>query len=224
MLIEQLLQKDKWVFILVKEKTRKYMILTEEEVGNGDTYVLGDLYIDGWEVFCDLCHTHKQAAHYMKQFFPEYTLLSHQLTPITFKEAKEFVDKYHRHHIGPQGYKFAVSVTDGEILIGVVIAGRPISRYRDDGKTLEVTRLCVKPGYKNVCSLLYSKSAKIAKEMGYKTLITYTLEEETGCSLFAAGFTLLGKNKGGSWNVKNRNRIDKHPVSAKKIWTRELII
>lgn len=223
-MVEVLSQDCAWVFILTKESTKKFMILTEEEVGDGDTYILGDLMDDAWEIFCDLCHTHKQAVKYMEKYFPEYTLMKYQIVPITFKEAKEFVDKYHRHHVAPQGYKFAVAATDGEIILGVAIAGRPVSRYRDDGKTLEVTRLCVKKGYKNLCSLLYSKVSHIAKEMGYKSLITYTLQEESGKSLLASGFNLLGSNRGGSWNSKSRRRTDKHPVMAKNIWEKYLIV
>lgn len=223
-MVEVLSQDCARVFILTIESTKKFMILTEEEVGDGDTYILGDLMDDAWEIFCDLCHTHKQAVKYMEKYFPEYTLMKYQIVPITFKEAKEFVDKYHRHHVAPQGYKFAVAATDGEIILGVAIAGRPVSRYRDDGKTLEVTRLCVKKGYKNLCSLLYSKVSHIAKEMGYKSLITYTLQEESGKSLLASGFNLLGSNRGGSWNSKSRRRTDKHPVMAKNIWEKYLIV
>jgi len=88
---------------------------------------------------------------------------------------------------------------------------------------LEVTRLCVKTGYKNLCSLLYSKVSHIAKEMGYQNLITYTLQEENGKSLLASGFTLIGNNRGGSWNSKGRRRIDKHPVTGKNIWSKCLV-
>lgn len=222
-MVEVLSQKCTWVFILTKESTKKYMILTEEEIGDGDTYVLGDLMDDGWEVFCDLCHTHKQAVKYMNDHFPEYEIMGYQIVPITFKDAKSFVDMYHRHHVAPQGYKFAVAATDGEIILGVIIAGRPVSRYRDDGKTLEVTRLCIKNGYKNLCSLLYSRVAHIAKEMGYQNLITYTLHEESGKSLLASGFIMIGSNKGGSWNSKGRRRIDKHPVTGKNVWSKCLV-
>lgn len=223
MISETFFQKCTWVYVLVKDSTKKFMILTEEEIGDGDTYVLGDLRDDGWEVFCDLCHTHKQAVKFMTDFFPEYTPMKYQIVPISFKASKAFVDKYHRHHVAPQGYKFAVAATDGEIILGVAIAGRPVSRYRDDGRTLEVTRLCVKKGYKNLCSLLYSKVTHIAKEMGYQNLITYTLKEEHGESLLAAGFILLGYNRGGSWNSKSRRRIDKHPVAGKNIWGKCLV-
>lgn len=68
-----------------------YNNLTEEEVGDGDTYILGYLMDDGWEIFCDLCHTHKQAVKYMEEYFPEYTLMKYQIAPITFKDRKSVV-------------------------------------------------------------------------------------------------------------------------------------
>ena len=39
--------------------------------------------------------------------------------------------------------------------MGVVIVGQPVSRYLDNGLTLEVNRLCT-DGTKNVCSMLYA--------------------------------------------------------------------
>lgn len=170
-MVEVLSQDCAWVFILTKESTKKFMILTEEEVGDGDTYVLGDLMDDGWEVFCDLCHTHEQAVKYMDDYFPEYALMKYQIIPITFKVAKAFIDKYHRHHVAPQGYKFAVAATDGEIILGVAIAGRPVSRYRDDGKTLEVTRLCVKRATKICVAFCIQRYLILQRKWGTRVLL-----------------------------------------------------
>lgn len=211
-----------WVNTLTNDFTKKYMLLTDEEIGNGETYILDKLMDDGWNEFCNVHHTYKAAQNFMKEFHPEYSLLKYEVIPINFKTAKEFVDQYHRHHIAPQGYKFAVAATDGKQLIGVAIAGRPISRYRDDGETLEITRCCAKAGYKNLCSLLYARVVKIASTMGYKKIITYTLESESGISLIASGFKFAGINDGGSWNTKKRPRKDKAPTCKKKIWVRKL--
>ncbi len=71
-------------------------------------------------------------------------------------------------------------------MVGVVQVGRPASRNLDDGKTVEVVRLCT-DGTKDVCSFLYAKAARIAKEMGYEKIITYILESENGSSLTDAG-------------------------------------
>jgi hypothetical protein len=67
-----------------------------------------------------------------------------QLAPIEFKYAADFVRVHHRHHTPPVGHKFSIAAMDAGELVGVVIVGRPVARCRDDGKTLEVTRLCTK--------------------------------------------------------------------------------
>jgi len=54
--------------------------------------------------------------------------------------------------------------------------------------------------------------------MGYRRLVTYTLPEEGGSSLRAAGFTLIGETGGGSWSREDRPRVDKHPTQVKLRW------
>ena len=88
------------------------------------------------------------------------------LIPLTLAQANEFVEKHHRHHRRVQGYKFSIGCESCGELVGVVIAGRPVSRHLDDGFTLEVTRLCTLGG-RNVCSFLYAAAARAAKAMGY---------------------------------------------------------
>lgn len=63
-----------------------------------------------------------------------------RLRPISLRDANEYVRQHHRHHKPVAGHKFSIGCeADGE-LVGVIIAGRPVSRYLDDGFTLEVTR------------------------------------------------------------------------------------
>ena len=113
-----------------------------------------------------------------------------RLRPISLRDANEYVRQHHRHHKPVAGHKFSIGCeADGE-LVGVIIAGRPVSRYLDDGFTLEVTRLCTN-GAKNACSFLYGAAARAAAAMGYKRIITYTLESENGASLRASGFPAL---------------------------------
>ena len=63
--------------------------------------------------------------------------MSFRVIPITLKQANSFVTANHRHHGSVAGCKFALGLSDGE-LIGVAICGRPVSRFLDDGLTLEV--------------------------------------------------------------------------------------
>lgn len=140
------------------------------------------------------------------------------LQPISYKEACDFILQHHSHHLPPQGWKFGVAVNDGENIVGVVTVGRPVARALDDGWTLEITRCCTDGTVKNVASMLYGAAWRAAKAMGYKRLITYTLETETGTSLIAAGFKEIYKTSGGSWSCKSRPRIDKHPLGVKTLW------
>jgi hypothetical protein len=113
------------------------------------------------------------------------------------------------------------AVDDTGKLRGVVITGRPVARMLDDGHTAEVTRLCP-DGVKTGCSFLYGAAARVARAMGYETIITYILESEDGASLRASGWTLAGIRGGGSWNRPNRKRIDKAPICRKKLYYRDL--
>ena len=131
-----------------------------------------------------------------------------KVIPITLKQANSFVTANHRHHSSVAGCKFALGLTDGE-LIGVAICGRPVSRFLDDGKTLEVVRLCT-DGTPNACSFLYSRAVRIAKIMGYERVITYTLESENGASLKASGFVLDGITNGAYGVAPADQEIQKH--------------
>lgn len=129
-----------------------------------------------------------------------------ELVPISLKDANEFVSLHHRHHKPVVGHKFSVAAKKGGKIVGVAIVGRPVARGLDNGRTLEVTRLCT-DGTKNACSFLYSKCAKIAKDMGYSKIVTYSLESEHGSSLRASGWTLEEAGVGGgSWDTPGRRR------------------
>lgn len=119
-----------------------------------------------------------------------------EIRPISLKDANNYVEENHRHHRKATGHKFSLGVWSGDTLHGVAIVGRPLSRFLDDGETLEVLRLCTDGTY-NACSILYARCAKIAKDMGYKKIITYILEEEAGTSVRASGWSLEADSVGG---------------------------
>lgn len=54
--------------------------------------------------------------------------------------------------------------------------------------------------------------------MGYRRLITYTLDSEPGTSLVAAGWKVIAESGGGSWSRGSRPRVDKHPMQGKLKW------
>ena len=137
-----------------------------------------------------------------------------RLVPTTLREANAFVKAHHRHHKPVTGHKFSIGCEVEGRLVGVVIAGRPVSRYLDDGLTLEVNRLCT-TGEKNACSMLCAAAARAAKAMGYQKIITYTLDTEPGTSLRAAGWTCMGRAGGKRWTGKRCPAVDLCPPQMK---------
>ncbi len=123
-----------------------------------------------------------------------------EVREIRLCEANAYVIQHHRHHDKVTGHKWSIGAyQDGE-LCGVAIVGRPSGRKLDDGKTLEVTRLCT-DGTRNACSFLYAAAARRARRDGYAKIITYILQSEPGTSLRAAGWTLEADKAGRpQWN------------------------
>jgi hypothetical protein len=109
-----------------------------------------------------------------------------EAVPLHLREANEFVAQHHRHSLPTVGGRFALGAAQDGRLGGGAIAGRPVSRRLDDGKTLEVLRVAT-DGTANACSFLYSRCAKIARLLGYERVIPYTLASEGGASLGAVG-------------------------------------
>lgn len=148
--------------------------------------------------------------------------MKYKLQPLSFREAALFVNAHHRHNIAPQGHKFSIALNDGESVIGVAIVGRPVARHNDDGWTLEVTRLCVLEGHKNACSQLYAAAWRATRAMGYNRLLTYTLRSESGSSLKASGWKVIGETQARKkgWNTPSRPRVmaERYPKEEKNLW------
>ena len=142
------------------------------------------------------------------------------IIPINLKEANTYVTEHHRHHKAVVGCKFCIGLKKDNNLVGVAICGRPVSRYLDDGFTVEINRLCTN-GYKNACSKLYGACTRIAKEMGYKKIITYILESENGASLKASNFVCEGKAGGKMW-TGTRCKDNGVPQEMKTRWVKIL--
>lgn len=138
-------------------------------------------------------------------------------TRIELADANAFVAEYHRHHKPVVGHRFSIGAVFNDRLVGVAIVGRPVARMRDDGLTVEVTRLCT-DGTKDACSFLYGACARAAFALGFKRIGTYILASEPGTSLTAAGWRLIGETKGGSWSRPSRSRTDKHPTGQKQLF------
>ena len=115
-----------------------------------------------------------------------------EIIPVSFRQACSFIAEHHRHHKPPRGMKFCLGVAEDGKLAGVATVGRPVSRFLDDGVTLEVNRTCT-DGTTNVNSMLYGAAWRAAKALGYRRLITYTQQGESGASLRAAGWRVVAE-------------------------------
>ena len=142
-----------------------------------------------------------------------------KIIPVRTKDANAFIEKYHRHNgpIDHRSHRFTIGLEkDGE-LVGVAVAGLPISRKLDDGKTLEILRVCVLDGIKNANSMLYGRVARVGYLMGYEKVITYTLQSECASSLKAVGAKIEHElNRPCSWNHKSRPRKEQAVYLKKK--------
>ena len=125
-------------------------------------------------------------------------------------DANKFVRRLHRHSRPTIGAIFCVGVADDTVR-GVAIVGRPIARRLDDGATVEILRVAT-DGARNACSMLYGACRRIAREMGYARVLTYTLPEEGGASLRAAGFKFDGDAGGSASMWHNREGRTAQPI------------
>jgi hypothetical protein len=128
-----------------------------------------------------------------------------QAVPLTLRAANEFVRQHHRHNAPVTGCRFAVGCQVDGVLVGVAIAGRPVARRLDDGETLEILRVCT-DGAANACSFLYARVGRIARLMGYRGVLTYTLADESRASLRAVGARVVGEVPAGEWSKPSRPR------------------
>lgn len=147
--------------------------------------------------------------------------MSLEIVPCHLRFANEFVKQYHCHNIPTVGGKFAISCYEDARICGVAICGRPTARNSEDGKTLEIYRNCT-DGTRNACSKLYGACLRIAKDMGYKRVITYTLESENGASLKASNFLCCGQAGGKTWTGTRKREYYVAPEEMKTKWMKAL--
>lgn len=147
-----------------------------------------------------------------------------RVVPVELIQANELVRRWHRHHKPCQGHRFSLGVVSEDgVFHGAVIVGRPVARLAGSPlEVLEVTRL-VTDGTRNACSLLYAAAARAGKAMGFIRIQTYILDEESGISVRAAGWTDAGLAGGGQWkHTDGKPRRTDQPITLKRRYTRTL--
>jgi len=136
--------------------------------------------------------------------------------PMTLRAARAYVKEHHRHAPNIQGGLFAVGARLGDALVGCAIVGMPVARQLQDGLTVEIRRVCT-DGTRNACSFLYRVCVRIANAMGYRRVLTYTLESESGASLRGAGFKVTKRTRAEHWSRDGRPRTEQ-PLQHKFRW------
>src|SRR2546430_84156 len=105
------------------------------------------------------------------------TLSRVRIVPISFRDACSFIKEHHRRHVPPVGHKFSIGLASSQRIVGVLIAGRPVSRQR------------WKP--ERLLHALRRAARRIAKGMRYHRVVSYTLADKSGVSLKASGWRLV---------------------------------
>lgn len=149
---------------------------------------------------------------------------SMEIVPVSFRQARAFVEAHHRHCCPPHTHKFSLGLAwkGGGPLPGVAVTSTPKARLGFDEKTLEINRVCVFPPTQNGCTRLYGAAVSAGRAMGYRHFVTYTLLSEDASSVRAAGFHFAGLTRPGGWNRPSRRRDNnKYPNEHKKRWMRE---
>ena len=115
---------------------------------------------------------------------------------------------------------FAVAIADGPELVAVGVAGNPAPEWQGTGRI--VISRCAVNECANGCSMIYGALSRAAKDLGYSEVWTYTLPEESGVSLRAAGFKDMGLTAGGEWDRPSRRRNPAKCNEPKRRWLRNL--
>jgi hypothetical protein len=141
------------------------------------------------------------------------------MRPLPQRAARAWVKQTHRHLDDyPAGDLFRVALDVNGHMSAVGVAGRPC-RMLQDGYTAEITRIaCASPVEVNACSRLYGALRRAGIALGYRRFVTYTLEDEPGTSLRAAGFHDDGLTDGGEWDRKSRRRKAAKQAGRKRRW------
>lgn len=142
------------------------------------------------------------------------------LAPCTVKAAQRYVAEHHRHLKRVNGGRFAVAVITAGRIAGVGIVGNGPRVWEGTGK-MTIVRVAT-DGTKNACTMILGALCRAGKALGYTEAWTYTLPEELGTSLRAAGFEDMGLTDGGEHDRPSRRRAPAVRPEPKRRWRRML--
>ena len=144
---------------------------------------------------------------------------------VTLKYANGIVNQWHSHLPPARGHIVSLGAFEGAECVGVVILSRPVARMLDDGRTIDVVRLCTN-GHPNAASQLLGRARRVARDLGARKLVSYTLATEAGTSYRAAGWTPVARVAAREWKRSKpdrgggRGRANVVATQAKIRWER----
>lgn len=142
------------------------------------------------------------------------------VAPCTIKRAKAEVLRLHRHLPVVGWGRFAAAASFAGVVVGVGIVGNG-PRVWEGTTKMVITRVAT-DGTRNACTLIYGALCRAGKALGYTEAWTYTLPEEPGTSLRAAGFRDMGVTDGGEHDRVGRPRRKAVRDEPKRRWLRIL--
>lgn len=150
-----------------------------------------------------------------------------RVAPVAFGAARRFVAAHHAHCRPPVAARFCHAAANGFTTVGVAMTGNPVARALMGRGIAEVNRLCVRRDLPralawNVASMLLGAAAREAERRGFARIVTYTLSDESGVSLRAAGWTPEATVRGRGWHGRGRARTDTNAWTDKTRWARAL--
>lgn len=143
------------------------------------------------------------------------------VVPCTIKRAKAEVLRLHRHLKVVGWGRFAAAVALDGVVVGVGMVGNG-PRVWEGTTKMVITRVAT-DGTPNACSALYGALCRAGRALGYTEAWTYTLPEEPGTSLRAAGFKDMGLTDGGEHHREKRPRKKAVRAEPKRRWCRILV-
>lgn len=157
----------------------------------------------------------------------------YQIVPITGRKARFWIAEHHRHLPRLQGALFGVGVALDDQIVAVGCAGNP-PRVWQGSRRLVISRVAALPDLPPVidgqgeihaapaCTMIYRALCDAARCLGYREAWTYSLPDEDGRSIKAAGFRFMGETDGGEWDCPTRPRGRAADSRPKGRWVRDL--
>lgn len=151
----------------------------------------------------------------IRALFPQRGLVVERVSGgQAFRTISAIVNAHHRHHTSTVGWMCGFMAYKNGDLVGVAVLGHATARLLMIHGILEVTRVCTFSRKRfGAASALYAAASAYA---GASPVITYTLADEAGESLKAAGWHDEGVAGGGKWN--RECQTPDHLAGLKRRW------